>query len=121
MVFAKNKKCCSTVVNGSVASFISSHTKGNIMRALLALSLILSSTTAMANPPPPVPDGLVSLHSLDCSDEETGQLGFCVLFVDGTGQNWLGFYQDDEIAMIRKLMPDGSYVTTWRADWFNSF
>jgi len=90
------------------------------MRALLALSFLLLPMMAMANPPPPVPDGLVSLHSTDCSDGETGQLGFCILFVDGTGQNWLGFYQDDEIAMIRKFMPDGTYVTTWRADWYDS-
>jgi len=90
------------------------------MRALLALSLILSSTTAMANPPPPVPDGLMTLHSSDCIDKETGQLGFCVLFVDGTGQKWLGFYQDKKIAFIRKIAPDGSYETVWRADKFDS-
>ena len=87
--------------------------------ALLALCLSLWPSGSTAEPPP-VPDGLVSLHSTDCTDKETGQLGFCILFVDGTGQNWLGFYQDDEIVMIRKLIPDGTYVTTWRADWYDS-
>ena len=91
------------------------------MRALLALSFILSATMTMANHPlPPVPDGLTVTNALDCSDGETGQKGFCIYFKDAAGQEWLGFYQNEEIAFIRKLAPDGSYQTTWRADWFNS-
>jgi len=92
------------------------------MRVLLASSLLLLPMMAMANhPEPPVPEGLVIQTSLDCTDGESGEKGFCIYFVDGTSQQWLGFYQNDVIAMIRKIAPDGSYETTWKADWFNSF
>ena len=91
------------------------------MRALLALSLILLSTMATANHPlPPVPDGLTVTATLDCSDGETGEIGFCIYFIDATGIRWLAFYQRDETAMIRKIAPDGTYETVWRADWFHS-
>ena len=91
------------------------------MRALLALSLLLLPTMAMANhPKPPFPDGLVIQASLDCTDGESGEKGFCIYFVDGSGQQWLGFYQNEEIAFIRKIAPDGSYETVWKSDTFNS-
>jgi len=91
------------------------------MRALLALSLLLLPTMAMANhPEPPVPDGLVIQASLDCTDVESGEKGFCIYFVDGSGQQWLGFYQNDMIAMIRRVTGHGTYEMVWMADWFNS-
>lgn len=91
---------------------------------LLALALFLSlwPSGSMANhPPPPVPDGLIIQASLDCTDGESNEKGLCIYFVDGSGQAWLGFYQNDAIAMIRKLASDGSYETTWRSDTFNTY
>ena len=89
------------------------------MRVLLALLLL--PMMAMASPPPPVPEGLVTTGTMDCVDRESGQRGFCISFVDASGQRWMGFYQQGEIAMIRTIAPDGSYETTWMATWFNTF
>ena len=91
------------------------------MQKLLALGLLLLPMTAMANhPPPPFPDGMAIVFTADCTDVESGEKGFCIYFEDATGQEWLGFYRNEVIAMVRKIAPDGSYITTWRADVFDS-
>ena len=96
--------------------------KSSILLLALALFLSLWPDGSMANhPEPPVPDGLIIQTSMDCTDGESGEKGFCIYFIDATGQQWLGLYQNDVIAMIRKIAPDGSYETTWQSDTFNTF
>ena len=91
------------------------------MRGLLALSLLLLPTMAMANhPKPPFPEGMQIVYQANCADGETGESGYCIYFDDATGMRWLAFYQRDELAMVRQITGPDSYVTLWRADWYNT-
>ena len=92
------------------------------MRALLVLSLLLLwPMMAMANhPPPPIPEGLHSTATMDCTDKESGQKGFCILLQDKAGERYMAFYQDGQVMFIRQITGDGTYITLWMADQFNT-
>ena len=92
------------------------------MQRLLVLLLLLP-TMAMANHPlPPIPEGMHSTSSMDCTDNETGEKGFCILLQDKAGERYLAFYQDGEVMFIRLITGDSpnSYETLWTADQFNT-
>ena len=92
------------------------------MRALLTLSLLLLPTMAMANHPlPPIPEGMHSIANMDCSDKETGEKGFCILLQDSAGERYMAFYQDGQVMVIRQITGDGTYITLWTADRYNTY
>lgn len=87
----------------------------------LAVSLaLLAGSTALANEPPPVPEGgLQTLYSSVCTDKETGIGGVCFLVVDIQGNTYLLFFIDEKIMFIRKMKEDG-YDLVWMHDKYNS-
>jgi len=98
------------------------HGKGNIVQKLLVLSLLLLPTMAMANHPlPPIPEGMHSIANMDCSDKETGEKGFCILLQDSAGERYMAFYQGGEVMFIRQITGDGTYITLWTADRYNTY
>jgi len=91
------------------------------MRALLALSLVLSATMTMASPPPPSPDGgLQQLGSEPCTDAATLQEGTCYVSRDIHDNIYVSFLQEQGLMFIRKLVA-GGYETIWTSDWFDAF
>lgn len=80
----------------------------------LALAMSLLGTMATADPPPPVPDGgLIFIMEGECTDNETGQAGYCYISMDKTGKRYLAFYQDDVLMLIRQVLSQDDYETIW--------
>lgn len=90
------------------------------MKYLLCF-LLMFATAARADEPPPIPEGgLAFFLEGPCSDNETGERGYCYMGRATDGSVYLTFYQDDELMMVRKVTGD-SYKTIWQADHFASY
>lgn len=90
------------------------------MRSIVLLLAALPAM-AMANEPPPVPEGGINfVIESECEDHETGQKGECYggYAVDGTF--YVVFWQDNVMMFIRKSVGD-SYETIWVNDHYNSY
>lgn len=88
---------------------------------LLTLALAILGTGAMANEPPPVPEGGLQVVFIlqTCQDAETLEKGTCYVLQDKDGNIYSTFYQDGVLMFIRKSIPDG-YETIWTNDQFNT-
>lgn len=83
------------------------------MRRLIFLTTCLASM-AMAEPPPPVPDGgLRHYHQEACTDPETGLDGTCYHSHDIHQNRYIAFYVD-ELAWVIWQVKDGQKVEIWR-------
>lgn len=83
------------------------------MRHLTFLTAFLA-TAAMAEPPPPVPDGgLTHYQQEDCVDPETGLAGRCFYSYDIKNNRYVAFYVGD-LAWVIWQVVDGQRVEIWR-------
>lgn len=90
-----------------------------MMMRYIALCALLASPVA-ANEAPPVPEGgLQFIWQAPCTDDESGEKGFCYLGKTKDGKTYLTFWQDDILMFIREVVGD-SYITIWVNDRFNS-
>lgn len=72
-------------------------------------------------PMPAMPPDLVVIDQSKCTDDETGEKGYCVEFVAPTGDGWLVMTQNDQIMLIRHLFVDKPYEQVWTAAQYHSF
>jgi hypothetical protein len=55
---------------------------------------------------------VIILRTFLCTDTESKQVGVCTYCVDAhTGEKLIYFIMEREIVFIRKLLPNGTYVT----------
>lgn len=83
----------------------------------MILGLLLVAKLALAAPP--VPAGATVVERIACRDNETREVGLCVMLVDTAGQVWLAFFQGEHIKLLRRIEGNG-YVTVWTADGFGT-
>jgi len=78
--------------------------------ASLAMTAVMAQTT---------PDDVLRQYPMidrgNCTDNESGERGFCFLFRDGPGF-YMVFTQDGEPVFMRHVVPPAPYQTIWRAD-----
>jgi hypothetical protein len=80
----------------------------------LTLAASLSSTMAIADEPPPVPDGGLWFYAeAPCRDNETGQEGHCYIGQANDGTVYMTFWQRDELQFIRKVLSRTEYEQVW--------
>lgn len=78
------------------------------------------ASMAVANEAPPVPKGGLWFYEQGtCTDQETGQSGYCFMGLTPEGRKYLTFWQDDILMFIREVVGT-SYITVWVNDKYNS-
>ena len=71
--------------------------------------------------PPPVPDGGINFYfEAACTDNETGQKGYCYVGYDKGGTTYMTFWQQGQLMMIRKILSRTEYETVWTAVTYGS-
>ena len=92
-----------------------------MMRYIALCVLLLFPSGATANEAPPVPEGgLQFLAKTTCLDAETGERGVCHFAVDKAGEQYVIFWQGDDLMFVRQIVGD-SYITVWMNDKYNTF
>ncbi len=80
--------------------------------ASLAMTAVMAQTTL-------TPDDVLRQYPLidrgPCTDNESGERGFCFLFRAGDGF-YMVFMQNDAPVFMRHVVPPNPYQTIWRAD-----
>ena len=95
--------------------------KALIALTLTALSFALLGAVASSQELPPIPEGgLRTVYETVCSDQETGEDGYCFLREDVEGNVYMVFKQNDVVMFIRRVIP-GGYETIWKHDRFDSY
>lgn len=85
------------------------------MLRMSILATILMTGLAMAEPPPPVPDGgLTHYDNKPCADPVTGLQGKCFYSHDNRNNRYMAFYTDGDLCMYIEQLIDGKYVEIWR-------
>ena len=91
-----------------------------MLRLTFLTTCLLAATGAYGNEPPPIPEGGLNHHySAPCTDNETGEAGYCYFASDAAGNHYLSFVQEGHLMFIRKIVGDG-YETIWVDDKYNS-
>lgn len=89
------------------------------MLRLSIMATILTTGLALANDPPPVPEGgFALLGEMPCGDQETGQEGYCYFLLDVEGNQYVTFWQGETLQFIRRITADG-YEVVWVNDTYN--
>lgn len=86
---------------------------------LLATLFLIGSTEAAPLPEPPE-GGINWLYEGACTDNETGEKGYCHIGVDVSGAVYTTLWQDDKLMLIRRSTADG-YETLWMSDEYASY
>ena len=95
--------------------------KALIVLTLTALSFALLGAVASSQELPAIPEGgLRTVYETECSDQETGETGYCFIRADVEGNTYMVFKQNDIIMFIRRVIP-GGYETIWMHDRYNSY
>lgn len=82
---------------------------------ILALVASMYTTTATAEPPPPVPDGgLIHSKEYTCPDPETGLQGMCFPSRDMRGNRYIAFFTFGDLCMVIWQVIDGENIEIWR-------
>lgn len=91
-----------------------------MIRYIALCALMLFPSGGHANEAPPVPEGGLSLlYEARCTDQESGERGYCYYQQDVSGVQYLAFFQGEVLMFIRRILEDG-YETIWMNDQFNS-
>lgn len=86
------------------------------MFRMFILVTILMAGMAVANEPPPLPEGHTYQFSSACTDKETGTQGTCHVFKDNEGWYYTAFWLRGELMFIRRSKDDTGYETVWERD-----
>jgi len=88
---------------------------------LIVLIYVLWAGSASSQELPQVPEGgLLHYKVSDCTDNESGEVGECVISVDRNNNVYMTFLQNERIQFIRKITGDG-YEELYMRDTFNTF
>lgn len=87
-----------------------------MLRIVLGLVVLMLATTAIAEPPPPVPEGgLLHLdQGVPCTDPVTGLQGKCFHSLDRRNNRYMAFYTFNDLCMYITQKIDGKDVEIWR-------
>lgn len=81
---------------------------------ILALVAFTLATTAIADEPPPVPEGGLTHYKREvCTDPVFGLTGECFYSHDVFNNRYKAFYVGD-LGMVIFELQDGEYVEIWR-------
>ena len=82
----------------------------------IAALLCIFATVASALTPNEVKRQHTPLDSFPCSDNETGEQGYCHLFLADGGDFYLVFTQNGEPQFVRFVRLGQPYETVWMVD-----
>lgn len=85
------------------------------MKMLYAVLLVLFATTAMSQTVLPIPSDAQLVHQGDCTDNESGERGFCQLGETPDGTIYVVFYQNNQPVFVRRVFPGKPHETIWSA------
>jgi hypothetical protein len=114
------------MIIGFVGKLTNSNKRTKMMKALIVLTLIalsfaLLGSISQANELPPIPEGgLRTVYEMECSDQETGETGYCFIREDVEGNTYWVFAQNDVVMFIQRVIPSG-YETIWMHDRYDSY
>jgi len=87
----------------------------HLATASLSALLAMMGPTAMGQTTPnEVANQYPLVERRPCTDNESGEPGFCFLFQAGDGY-YMVFTQDDAPVFMRHVVPPNPYVEVWRA------